>query len=203
MARGPADGIEVELNDGSWAGIRSIRPDDSEALRRGFERLSDDSRYRRFLTPMPRLSESQLAYLTDVDHRGHEAMIALDLATPGEAVGVGRYVRDGDSDRAEAAVTVIDDWQGRGLGTALTRILAGRAAEDGITRFTAMLLADNDAMVGLLGDLGPVAVTGREGDTVEVEVPLAPEVTGDPALRSVLRAVASNPIDLARPPGQG
>ena len=94
MVRGPDDGVEVELRDGSWAQVRQIRPDDREALRRGFERLSPESRYRRFLTPMEKLSESQLTYLTDVDHHDHEAMIAFDLATPGEVVGVGRYVRE-------------------------------------------------------------------------------------------------------------
>jgi RimJ/RimL family protein N-acetyltransferase len=197
---GPSDGVEVELSDESWVSIRPIRPDDADALARGFERLSPESRYRRFLTPMERLTKSQLEYLTDVDHHNHEALIALDLATPGEVVGVGRYVRDGDSDRAEAAVTVVDDWQGRGLGTALTRILAGRAAEVGINTFTAVLLAANTEMTALLADLGPVRVTGREGDVVEVDVPLEPEVTGDPALRSVLRAVAATPIDLARVP---
>jgi GNAT superfamily N-acetyltransferase len=151
---------------------------------------------------MNRLSEGQLSYLTEVDHHDHEAIIAFDLATPGEVVGVGRYVRDGSGAGAEAAVTVADDWQGRGLGMALTRVLAGRATEEGIDTFTALLLADNDAMIGLLEGIGSIRVLGREGDTVSVEVPLAAEVAGDPALRSVLRAVASTPIDLARPPGE-
>jgi RimJ/RimL family protein N-acetyltransferase len=202
-SRGPAEGVELELNDGSWVCIRGIKPGDRDALARGFERLSEDSRYRRFLTPMERLTQSQLDYLTTVDHHDHEAVVALDLARPGELVGVGRYVREGEgSDRAEAAVTVADDWQGKGLGTALTRILGGRAADEGITRFTALLLADNDAMVALLDDLGKVEVTDRDGDAVEVDVPLEPEVTGDPALRGVLRAVATTPIDLAKPPGE-
>ena len=125
--RGPGDGVEVELRDGSWAQVRQIRPDDRDALRRGFERLSPESRYRRFLTPMEKLGESQLTYLTDVDHHDHEAMIALDLSTPGEVVG-SRALRAGceeRSDRAEAAVTVADDWQGKGLGGRLTQILRG------------------------------------------------------------------------------
>jgi RimJ/RimL family protein N-acetyltransferase len=202
-SRGPVEGVELELHDGSWVCLRAIKPEDRDALARGFERLSEDSRYRRFLTPMERLSDSQLDYLTQIDHRDHEAVVALDLATPGELVGVGRYVRDPEHpDHAEAAVTVADDWQGRGLGTALTRVLGGRAAEEGISHFTALLLADNDAMAALLEDMGPVQVTDSEGDTVEVDVPLAPDVTGDPALRSVLRAVATTPIDLARTPGR-
>ena len=113
---------------------------------------------------MEKLTESQLTYLTDVDHHDHEAMIAFDLSTPGEVVGVGRYVREGEStDRAEAAVTVADDWQGKGLGGALTQILAGRAVEEGISAFTALLLADNDQMAALLGEVGRVEVVEQGG----------------------------------------
>ena len=193
--------VEVELRDESWVGIRPIRPDDKEALLAGFERLSEESRYKRFLTPMETLTSSQLAYLTEVDHHDHEALIAFDLSTR-NAVGVGRYVREGDGDRAEAAVTVADDWQGKGLGTALTRVLGGRAVEEGISCFTALLLAENKEMVGLLTGFGHVEVTAREGEAIRVEVPLAPEVVKDPALRSVLRAVAATDGRLASMPGE-
>jgi GNAT superfamily N-acetyltransferase len=192
--------VEVELRDESWVGIRPIEADDKEALLAGFLRLSDDSRYKRFLTPMETLTTSQLAYLTEVDHRDHEALIAFDLSN-GDVVGVGRYVRE-SPDRAEAAVTVADDWQGKGLGTALTRVLAGRAVEEGITCFTALLLAENKEMVGLLAGVGEVEVTAREGEAIQVLVPLAPEVVKDPALRSVLRAVAATDGGLARTPGR-
>ena len=193
--------VEVELRDESWVGIRPIQPDDKEGLRAGFERLSEESRYKRFLTPMETLTSSQLGYLTEVDHHDHEALIAFDLST-GDAVGVGRYVREGDGDRAEAAVTVADDWQGKGLGTALTRVLGGRAVEEGISCFTALLLAENKEMVGLLTGFGDVEVTAREGEAIQVEVPLAPEVVKDPALRSVLRAVAATDGRLASMPGE-
>ena len=192
--------VEVELRDESWAGIRPIQPDDKDALLAGFNRLSDESRYKRFLTPMEKLTSSQLAYLTEVDHRDHEALVAFDLAD-GDLVGVGRYVRRAeDPTSAAAAVTVADDWQGRGLGTALTRLLAGRALEEGITSLTALLLADNAEMVGLLKGVGELDVKAREGEAIQVEVPLAPEVVKDPALRSVLRAVAASG-GMARPPG--
>jgi GNAT superfamily N-acetyltransferase len=194
-----SDGVELELNDQSWVKIRPIRASDKDSLRAGFERLSEDSRYKRFLTPMERLTPSQLRYLTEVDHHDHEALIACDL--DGNIVGVGRYVRETGRDRAEAAVTVADDWQGRGLGTALTRVLAGRATEEGISRFTALLLARNQDMRGLLEAVGEVEVTRSEGEVIEVDVPLAPEIVQDPALRSVLRAVAATEGEVARPPG--
>ena len=191
--------VEVELRDESWVGIRPIEGSDKDALLAGFNRLSDESRYKRFLTSMDTLTPSQLAYLTDVDHHDHEALVALDLAGGG-LVGVGRYVRE-DGDRAEAAVTVADDWQGRGLGSALTRVLAGRAIEEGIARFTALLLAQNNEMFGLLEAVGEVEVRENQGETLQVEVPLSPEVAKDPALRSVLRAVAATEGELAKPPG--
>jgi GNAT superfamily N-acetyltransferase len=126
-------GEEARLRDGSRVLIRPIRPDDRELVRAGFERLSPESRYRRFLTPMPTLTDQQLAYLTDVDHDDHEAMIAIDPATA-DGLGISRFVRDAERPRtAEAAVTVIDEWQGRGLGTALLTALTERARKEGST----------------------------------------------------------------------
>jgi GNAT superfamily N-acetyltransferase len=158
-------------------------------LLRGFQRLSDESRYQRFLSPMPELSESMVRYLTDVDHHDHEAMVALDAAT-GEGVGVARYVRhQDDRSRAEAAVTVIDDWQGRGVGTLLLELLAERARREGIDTFTALMLATNADMMELLESLGPVHVVDREAGTVQVEAPV-PATGLSPELRRLLRVSA-------------
>src|SRR5688572_16345730 len=130
--RSMTDPPAVTLRGGSRVRVRPIRRSDAKLLLRGFERLSDESRYQRFLSPMPELSESMVRYLTDVDHHDHEALVALDDAS-GEGVGVARFVRDPQRpERAEAAVTVIDDWQGRGVGTLLLELLAGRARQEGI-----------------------------------------------------------------------
>jgi RimJ/RimL family protein N-acetyltransferase len=185
----------VPLRDGSVVLVRPIEPSDSDRLRRGFERLSDESRYRRFLSPMARLSESQLRYLTEVDHRDHEALIAIDPES-GEAVGVARYVRT-NAETAEFAVTVVDDWQGRGLGTAVLELLTGRARDEGIRRFGALLLAGNAEMLELLGRLGPVRVLSREQGTIAVDVELPPGGVGE-RLRSLLRMVAAGSVQAAR-----
>jgi GNAT superfamily N-acetyltransferase len=178
--------MSVALRDGSAVDVRPVRPDDRDLLREGFERLSPESRYRRFLSPIDHLSEEWLTYLTDVDHHDHEALAAVDPAT-GRGVGIARYVRLEDRpDAAEAAVTVADDWQGRGVGTLLLELLAARAREEGVERFTALMLAANDDMRELLERLGPVRVVDRELGTVEVEAEL-PEDGLSPQLRAWLR----------------
>jgi RimJ/RimL family protein N-acetyltransferase len=182
-----SDPIELTLRDGSEVRVEPIRPEDKDALARAFEQLSEQSRYRRFLAPMERLSPTMLAYLTEVDHHDHEALVAFDIGS-GEVVGVARFVRD-EGTSAEAAVTVGDDWQGRGLGTALTSLLAGRALDEGIDRFTALLLAENKEMIALLESVGHVTVTGRDSGTLQVEVPLEAERPGaGKGLYGLLRA---------------
>ena len=99
--------------------LRPIAPEDRPLVGASFERLGKESRYRRFFTTKNELSATELDYLVDVDHHDHEAIVAIDPSS-GEGLGVGRYVRSGeDPELAEVAVTVADDWQGRGLGRAL------------------------------------------------------------------------------------
>ena len=169
--------VTLTLRDGSRATARQIRPEDAERLRAGFERLSVDSRYRRFLSATPRLSDAQVRYLTRVDHHDHEALIAVADGEVG--VGVARYARwPEDTAAADVAVTVADDWQGRGLGTALLGLLADRAREEGIPRFTALMLATNSRMLQLFKDLGPVRTLRMSEGTAEIELTLPQSGTG-------------------------
>src|SRR4051794_20036966 len=115
--------------------IRPVTPDDRAIIRRGFERLGPQSRYRRFFGPMPGLGERDLDYLTRADHHDHEAFVAIDPES-GDGVGVARYVRTAP-DAAEPAIAVVDDWQGRGVGTRLLDALVERALAEGIARFDA------------------------------------------------------------------
>ncbi|MGZ6670893.1 MAG: N-acetyltransferase family protein [Solirubrobacteraceae bacterium] len=191
-------GAPITLRDGSPVRVRQIHSSDKELLLRGFERLSSESRYRRFLAPTPELSEAVVRYLTEVDHHDHEAIVALDEES-GEGIGVARYVRDGARpDVAEVAVTVIDDWQGRGLGTLLLEVVSARAREEDIRSFTALMLATNQEMMSLLERLGPLRVVDREVGTVEIEMPI-PEVGLSPVLRRLLRIAAGT--NVAVPPG--
>ena len=187
------------LRDGREIVVRPIRPDDRAELAAGMQRLSPESRYRRFLSPTPKLSERTVRYLVEIDHRNHEALIAVDEECS-EGVGVARCVRDpARSNAAEVAVTVVDDWQGRGLGTLLLEAITMRARDEGVDTFTALMLVENSEMMDLLQRLGAVRVVDRAAGTVEVEVHL-PAIGVSPELRKLIRLAAAS--DIAIPIGQ-
>ena len=182
-------GAQAVLRDGSRVRIRQWRPSDADLVISGFCRLSPTSSYRRFLAASPVLTAGMLRGLTDVDHRDAEAILALD-ERGSEGLGIARYVRSNErADVAEVALTVIDDWQGRGLGTLLLHVISARAHDEGIKSFTALMLAENHRMRDLLERLGPVRVIGEVRDTLEVEVPIPP-IRVTPALRKLLRGAA-------------
>jgi GNAT superfamily N-acetyltransferase len=152
--------------------IRPIEPGDKASLAAAVDQSSDEAIYRRFLNPHGRLTASELRYLTEVDHSDHEALVAVDPARS-MSVAVARYVRDHERRHsAEIAIAVLEPWQGRGLGKALMHGLAGRAREEGITEFTALMLSDNLAMRRLLADLGTTRLVGSGAGTVELAVDL-------------------------------
>lgn len=177
----------TRLRDGSAVVIRALGPDDRELLRSGFERLSDRSRYLRFQSPLTELSDEQLSYLTAVDHHDHEALVALDEDTD-DAVGVARFVRISDA-VAECAIVVADDWQNRGLATQLLERLVDRAREEGIERFTALVLADNTEALRLLERLGDTVRHGA-GSQIELEIELPARQESTEKLRLVLAGAA-------------
>jgi RimJ/RimL family protein N-acetyltransferase len=133
------------LPDGAPILIRPIRPDDKRMLEDGLRHLSPESVQRRFLTPKSSFSRSELRYLTEVDGRDHVALVA---EYPGEPVrrliAVGRFVRLAeDPEAAEVAIVVSDDWHRRGVGSAVSDLLAREARRLGIRRFTATMASDN------------------------------------------------------------
>ncbi|GAA2541937.1 GNAT family N-acetyltransferase [Pseudonocardia hydrocarbonoxydans] len=169
------DGREDMLRDGRRVTLRAVQPADAALLAAGFARLSEESRFRRFLSPLRRLTPRQLEFLTRVDHRDHEAIGAVAVEGGVETgVGVARFVRSAvRPHEADLALTVSDEWQGRGLGGLLLRRLARRAREEGVTRFTADVLAANGAVLHLLRSLGPTT-TARDGTQLTVTVELVP-----------------------------
>lgn len=179
----------VRIRDGSRVEVRPIEPDDKDALRAAFDRLSVQSRYERFMSPLDQMTPSMLRYFTEVDHVDHEALVAFDPDS-GRLIGVARYVRDDkDPETAEAAITVADDWHGRGLGTALLHELADTARSNDVKRFSAFVLARNDDMIDMLFRLGRANVVDRHQGVVELVAELPRSGVSD-QLRTLLKLAA-------------
>lgn len=162
----------VKLDDASEAELRLVRPSDREVIARGFARLSPRSRYARFLSARESLSPRELDYLTaDPDGDRHLALGALDPET-GEGLGIARFVRLAPGGAvAEAAITVSDEAQGKGLGRVLLARLVWAARERGVHAFRADVLAANQPMRSLLEQI-PEARLRPRGEVIEVELPL-------------------------------
>jgi acetyltransferase len=158
------------LADGARVGVRPIGSDDRDALSVWFGRLSHESRRKRFLGPKPKLSSRELTYLTEVDHVSHTALVAIDDS--GLLIGEARYATADPDDRtADFAVTVADEWQGRGVGTRLAARLVDAARANGMTHLTALTLWDNTGALALLRRLG-FRRTGSDGIALEYELAL-------------------------------
>jgi protein lysine acetyltransferase len=199
----------LAARDGTRIRIRPIVPEDRVLLRQGYDELSEESRYRRFMG-LKKLTDADLDYLTQIDYRDHFAWIAFAVDEhPEHAIGVARYVRSKDDpEEAEAAVTVLDAYQNRGIGTLLLEALAAVASENGIHRFIGYLLVENKPMHDVLRHLGAhISVDSPGVERMEVDLP---ERLGDLKLTPiyrVLRAVArgeapppSMPIASGPPP---
>lgn len=163
------EGEIVELRDGTRALIRPIEPGDRERLDEGFRSASAESIFLRFLAHQPKLTSSQLDYLTAIDHIRHEALIAIDPET-GQSFGTARFVRTDDHPpTAEFAVGVGDRWMRIGLGSALLSRLVRRAREVGIVRFTGLIHPDNVAIRRLVERVAGAYET-RSGDQGTLEI---------------------------------
>jgi RimJ/RimL family protein N-acetyltransferase len=166
------------LDDHRKVEIRPIRADDGARLRAYHDSLSPESQYRRFLGVKPRLSEAEARYLVDVDGESHFALVATTPATapaPVQIIAVARFIRVPDVPAtAEFAIVVGDEYQGQGLAGALMDQLAAAAAQRGIQRFRASMLADNVAIRRLMQSLaaGPVRMLQR-GTVIVLEIELA------------------------------
>ncbi|MGH9768328.1 MAG: GNAT family N-acetyltransferase [Blastocatellia bacterium] len=155
----------IFLRDGTPVRLRPLLAKDKAEFARAFERLSTQSRYQRFLSPVQELSPQMLAYLTEIDYVNHFAWGAFALAEAGAPlVGEARYVRLRDEpQRAEIAVAVIDEYHRRGLGQQLLRALVEVAVEQGIRRFVGHARRENYPILRLLRSAKAQIVPERSG----------------------------------------
>lgn len=144
--------INSQLKDNTPVLIRLIRSNSKDRARylAGYKRLSERSRYCRFLYNPRSLSEKMIRYFTVVDNYNHLALCAKDLRDD-NGIGVARYIRKSDHPTvAELAITVIDDYQNMGLGSQLMEQIIPLAMQNGIHKFVGHLLEDNHAMLNIL-----------------------------------------------------
>ncbi len=192
---------QVTLKDGSRVLLRPALSTDRALLAREFDRLSPESRYRRFFSPLKVMTPRFLDYLTSMDYVDHFAWAAL-AAVPGpdgelQGLGVSRYIRLSDPTAAEMAVTVVDDWQGKGLGRILLDALVLEALEKSITRFEGDVLTENGPMQELLRRTG--ATFRAEGSGVlrfSIDLPPREEALRGSPFGELLRAVAKGEVAL-------
>jgi GNAT superfamily N-acetyltransferase len=182
------------LADGTRVSVRALVPGDRDELATRYGELSSTSRRLRFVSAPAHLSDRLLDHLFDLDYVDRHALVATLVDEPGApSVGVARYIRSStDTTRADAAVTVLDDHQGRGIGTLLLTSLVTVAMDNGIEVFTADVLWDNAELLDGLRAVGAQVVAGEPGlATVHVDLPPVHEGVRGSALHEVMRMAGS------------
>jgi RimJ/RimL family protein N-acetyltransferase len=180
-SRHPSGASIIDLDDGIRLLVRPVTPDDRDRLVAGLARLSPESQYLRFMTSTPKLSDGQIDHLLDLDGPDHTAVGAIALSELGmPGVAIARYYRLPDEPEvAEVAVTVIDDYQNKGIGPMLLGILAQRAAASGVTSFRAWVLEENRRAVRILTRIGGRATHDRGVVQLDIDIADILRATGD------------------------
>ena len=154
-----AAGFRAVLRDGAPVWLRPVQPGDRDRIAAGMAQLSPDSRYFRFFTAQSRLGDDYLQQLTHVDQQDQVAWIALDPVVAGEpGVGIGRFARSAaEPQAAEFALTVVDAWQQRGVGSLLFAALYALAWARGVREVRGMALPENRNFIQWCARLGAEA----------------------------------------------
>lgn len=147
--------VEATMLDGTAIRIRAIRAEDQERLHEHFRGLSEQSVYFRFMGFKRDLSPQDLTRLTELDFKNHVGLAATVTEKGRERfVGIGRYIRDADQSRAEVAFAILDEFQGRGIGTLLLEHLRLIADANGVEEFEADVLGENHQMLEVFAHSG-------------------------------------------------
>ncbi len=168
----------VELGDGTKVHLRAIVPEDEPLLHEAVAAMSERTVYFRFFSPIKRMSDALAHRLAVVDYNDRFALVATTHRPNGKEriVGVARYDRARDTEMAEVALAVIDEFQRRGLGSVLLAQLATVARKHGIKTFQLIVLPENREMLGLLRKMGWIHQAKLSGGMYEISFDL-PEIT--------------------------
>lgn len=194
VAHTPPTQRERILRDGTRVIVRTLVPDDRAELLERYGQLSDASRRLRFVSAPEHLSERLLDHLLDIDHHDRVAIVAALADEPGApGVGIARFVRRrAEPTTAEAAVTVLDQHQARGIGTLLLTELVATALDLGIDTFVADVMWDNRELLDGLRGVGAEVVPGEPGiAAVHVDLPNTPDELERSKVYRVMRMVGT------------
>ena len=174
----------VRLRNGRSATLRLLVPEDRELYLQAFALLSPHARYQRFFEPKAQLTQAEVHYFVDVDQVHHFSIVAVVGRKHPHGVGLARCVEiPGQPNVAEPAVTVLDAWQGQGLGRVLLRRMIEAARARGVERFHVDVLADNTPMLNLMDEVGVQLLPAREHGVVTLDLPLPPPAPPRPPRR--------------------
>jgi ribosomal protein S18 acetylase RimI-like enzyme len=177
----------LELTDGTKVLVRPIVPEDEPLLHEAVAAMSERTVYFRFFSPLKRMPDALAHRLAVVDYNDRFALVATTNKPGGNQhgtsipprqrakeriLGVARYDRVAGTDVAETAVAVVDEFQRRGLGSALMAILGKVAADHGIKTFTLIVLPENQQMLGLLRKMGWIHRAKLSGGVYDISFEL-------------------------------
>ena len=165
---------ETTLKDGTRVLVRLYQPDDISEVQLGLKKLSDKSLQLRFMTSMGKIPDTQLKKLKRIDHEHHIAICAFDMSQdPMNGIGIARYVRvEKEPQLAEAAITVLNEYQNKGLGTELLYQLGKIGLEKGIHYLRAHVLSTNIPILTIAERAG-ARISHYEGSVMQIDLPVA------------------------------
>lgn len=165
--------VQEVLGNGLRLQIRALRHEDRDALVAAAESASEQLIHRRFFGPRRHFSEQEISYFVDVDFVNHVALVAVaDENGQSQIAGGGRYVvvQPGE---AEVAFTVIDRYQGQGIGSVLMKHIGILASDAGLRELIAEVLPENVPMLRVFQNSGFPVVVARDPEVMQIRLRLA------------------------------
>ena len=169
--------VHTTLDDDTPILIRPLRPEDKDSILEGFERISPHSRYLRYSSASTKLTPSDLEALTCTSKTTCLSIGACDLNfSENYGIGVARYMLcEDEPDTAEIAMVVVDEYQGRGLGSLFLDLLITIARKNGIHKLCVYVLSENRSMIRMLRRVN-ATIRHLEGGMMRIDIPLVNQV---------------------------